>query len=157
MGKTRFSKEHAPCRRRSRRRKSKSKSKYLGIIIIVVAIVLLGWLLIKNKFLSNDSGKKERLTYEEKQYESFVKDLTTYVNSIDTSTDSDTDSDSVKMDFVSEVSTLQKKYENGTGVSYAANSLINVANSSENLSTTDFVGNVSSKLNELLKKIFNRK
>ena len=135
--------------------KSKSKSKYLGIIIIVVAIVLLGWLLIKNTFLSNDSGKKERLTYEEKQYESFVKDLTTYVNSIDTSTDSDTDSDSVKMDFVSEVSTLQKKYENGTGVSYAANSLINVANSSENLSTTDFVGNVSSKLNELLKKIFN--
>ena len=131
------------------KKESQNKTNIVIIIVFVVAIILFGGLILKNIF---GDKKEETVTdsYETKQYKSFISELDSYVDNMDPNMDTE----EAKMDIVSEVISLQKKYEDGDGVSYAANKLVGSASNSSG-STQNLLDTLSAELSKLASAIFN--
>ena len=128
---------------------TKKKENIIIILVVVIAVAVLAIILLNNNNLKKDTNKVSK-TQDAKQYESFINELSNYVENSDPNKDYDT----TKSDFITEVVDLQKKYQNSTGVSYAANTLINDTDTTSATNTSDFLGNIGTKLSELLKKVF---
>ena len=130
--------------------KEKRRENIIIVSIVTVAIIVLAVVLLNNSNVFKKSSNTTSKTQDAKQYESFINELSNYVENSDPNKDYDT----TKSDFVTEVIDLQKKYQDSTGVSYAANTLINDTNTTTTNNTGDFLGSIGTKLSELLKKVF---
>lgn len=130
--------------------KEKRRENIIIVSIVTVAIIVLAVVLLNNSNVFKKSSNTTSKTQDAKQYESFINELSNYVENSDPNKDYDT----TKSDFVTEVIDLQKKYQDSTGVSYAANTLINDTNTTTTNNTGDFLGSIATKLSELLKKVF---
>lgn len=127
---------------------NKKKGWIGGVVILVGAIALLIILLGMNE---QKNEKKEMIEAKAKEhYQSFVKEIDQYVSNMDPTMDYET----AKMDVITKVIEKQKTYEDGTGVAYAANKLINGISIGSFGNTGNLLDSLGTQLDDLLGSIF---
>lgn len=130
----------------------KKKKSYRWFLVggsIVVLLLIFGLILSIGDVNSNlDDGTN--VTYDSKLYNSFLNELNNFVDNFDSSVDYET----VKMDFVNKVIELQKNYEDGNGVSYVANKLVNNTLTIDYASTSDYLGAMSMDIGSFFSGLF---
>ena len=87
--------------------KEKRRENIIIVSIVTVAIIVLAVVLLNNSNVFKKSSNTTSKTQDAKQYESFINELSNYVENSDPNKDYDT----TKSDFVTEVVDLQKKYQ----------------------------------------------
>lgn len=115
----------------------------VGIIVILLVIVFAIMLQGEFNFKANEN-------IDDNKYNSFVSDLSDYVSSLD----SQMDYTEAKMNVISKIIDLQKKYGNSEGGAYVANKLINNTSIVTYASTKDYLNAMALDLSSLFGGLF---
>ncbi|MBQ8681656.1 MAG: alpha/beta fold hydrolase [Bacilli bacterium] len=120
-------------------KKENNQKKLWGIIgLVAVVVIFVGVVLFINP--KDKDTKKTTEEYEAQQYRMFTQEVSDYVASYDTSANYDT----AKSDLIAQITQSQKKYEDGAGVSSAANQLVNNITSSVSGTTEGLLDGLTS-------------
>lgn len=124
--------------------KEKKKQSYWIWVLVVIALIFV--LLVMTNAFQSKKTQKSTNTYEAQQYRSFVTEVSDYTEMFDPSMDYNT----AKSELITEIMQKQKTYEDGDGVGYATNMLVNTISSDKSNDTGSLLNSLVSVLGNLL-------